>query len=103
MKETIRKINSLHETIQVLESFLHVLNKSDIESPFSNERSHKRNTFVSLQVESRIFTGDEAVGYIRMIRDEETINLLSKLMKPMLESRIEEKRSELKSLINENC
>jgi len=96
MEEKIKEINSLNESISELKDFLWLLENSDIDSTYGK---NKRNEFSMFWVKSYLWTGSDNPAYEKKIRDKETMNELSKVMKVVLTAKIAEKKSKLESLL----
>lgn len=100
MEEKIKQINSLNESINQLESFLWLLENSDVDSKYGEKNKPKRNEFSSFSVKSSLWTGSDNPYCEKKITDNDTMNELSKVMKIVLLAKIENKKYKLQSLIN---
>lgn len=100
MEEKIKEINSLNASIKELESFLWLLEHSDIDSSHTVKGGVlKRNEFSMFLVRSYIWTGNDNPDCEKKVTDRETMNELSKVMKSVLISQIEQKKLKLANLI----
>lgn len=99
--EKVRRINSLREEISKMAGFLNLLEESDIVSTHSTPKNIKRNEFCEFRVESYLWTGSDNPRYAKCLSYDcrETMNELSKVMKPVLVARLESKRRELESML----
>lgn len=98
-KDIIHRINLLNSTIEELEEFLSLIEKSNIESGYGDKKTPKLNEFEYLYISSYIWTGSQNPRYEKKIRDRETINVLADVMKSVLRLKLSEYKSELRSLI----
>jgi len=96
MEDKIKQINSLNENIKELESLLWLLENSDIDSTHGK---NKRNEFSMFCVKSYLWTGSDNPSYEKKITDRETMNELSKVMKLVIVSQINQKKLKLENLI----
>lgn len=99
MKEKIAEINLLDRQIDELTKFLWLLENSNIKSSYSEKNKEKINEFSKFFVESHLWTGSDNPRYNNKLTDKETMNELSELMKPLLRSKLAEKKSRLDALL----
>lgn len=99
MEEKIKKINTLNLSIQQLEDFLSLLNKSNIDSGYGEKKYPRMNEFSMIRITSRIYTGNDNPQYSKTLEEKDVINELSQLMKPLIKSKIDIKKLELESLL----
>lgn len=98
-KEIIEKINFFKSRIEELNSFLELLDASNIKSRYSDKNYEKRNEFGYIEIASNIWTGSDNPTYRKRIVCKETLNMLAEMMKPVIRMKIEENKLRLQQLI----
>lgn len=98
IQDIIQKINNLNYDINQLESFLEFLENANIQSKYGKD---KTNEFLDLEMRSMNWTGNDTCTRRKSLEGREILNLLSDAMKPILKSKIEEKKEKLSGLIKQ--
>lgn len=102
MEENIKQINDLDRSIKRLKDFLWILESSNINSKYGDSKNPKRNEFISIYIESALWTGTQNPYYSKSLtsEDRDLLNDFGEVMKIIIKSKITEKETKLKSLVN---